>query len=299
MSRFVSVGEAMLELSPLTEADSWRGGFAGDTLNTAWYARRALPGDWRVDYHTGVGVDAVSDRMLDFIASAGIGTETVLRDPARTIGLYMISLKDGERSFTYWRSASAARRLADESAVLKRAFAGAAMIYLSGITLAILAPEARARLFAHLAEARAGGARLAFDPNIRPSLWESAETLRMTITETAAHADIILPSHDDEAAHFGDASPEDTVARYLAAGVPEVVVKNAGGPVLLATDGQFSRIDTDCVTLPVDTTGAGDSFNGAYLAARLLGRTPVEAVAAGQAQAAAVIMHRGALMPMG
>lgn len=78
-----------------------------------------------MDYLTAVGTDAISDRMLGFLRDAGLGTSRVARIPDRTVGLYLIELTDGERSFAYWRGQSAARLLARDPAVLAAGFAGA------------------------------------------------------------------------------------------------------------------------------------------------------------------------------
>ena len=106
----LSIGEAMVELSRAKGGDAglWRLGIAGDTLNAAWYLRRLLPQDWRVGYFSRVGTGEFSDRMLAFLAEEGIESAHVGRDPAREIGLYAIALRDGERSFSYWRDSSAA-----------------------------------------------------------------------------------------------------------------------------------------------------------------------------------------------
>lgn len=297
MGRFVSLGECMVELSQAGEG-LLRQGFAGDTLNTAWYARALLPADWAVEYATVVGSDPLSDRMTAFIAEAGIGTDHIGRHPERAPGLYMISLAAGERSFTYWRDRSAARTLADDAGWLARVFAGADLIYISGITLAILAPEGRTRLRDELAKARRAGAKVAFDPNIRPRLWTDPQTMRAEISAAAAISDILLPSHDDEAAHFGDLSPLATAQRYLALGAREVLVKNGGGVMVAAEAGQAPvALPALPRITPVDTTGAGDSFNGGYLAARLTGAEMPTAAAAGHHVAARVIGHHGALMP--
>ena len=112
MTRIVSIGECMIELSG-RDGVTWKQGFAGDTLNTAWYARALLDADkWRVGYFTRLGQDGFSQRMTDFIAANGIETRWISRDPHRNAGLYAIELKDGERSFTYWRenSSSASSR---------------------------------------------------------------------------------------------------------------------------------------------------------------------------------------------
>jgi len=118
MGSFLALGECMVEIAP-AEGGLCRQGFAGDTFNAAWYARRALPGAWTVDYATQVGRDAVSDAMLAFMAGEGIGTGSILRREDRTVGLYLLSLKDGERSFSYWRGQSAARMLAEDPARLQ------------------------------------------------------------------------------------------------------------------------------------------------------------------------------------
>jgi 2-dehydro-3-deoxygluconokinase len=298
MPAFLSVGECMLELSGAGSPDLWRMGIAGDTLNTAWYARARLGADWQVDYLTRLGRDRFSDRILRFLDAGGIGTAWITRDPARMPGLYAIDLQDGERSFTYWRGQSAARLLADDAAHLTHAFGGAAAIYLSGITLAILAPDRRTAVIEALAAARARGVLTAFDPNMRPRLWEDAATMCACVTQAAGAAALCLPSLDDEVAAFGDSGPEATAQRYLRAGAGGVVVKTGGGPVVLADASGVQVIDGLPRVTPVDTTGAGDSFNGGYLAARLSGQDAAQAVRAAHALASRVVLHPGALIPM-
>lgn len=296
MNHFLSIGEAMVEVSQ-AEGDLWRLGFAGDTLNTAWYARVALQDDWQVSYLTRLGNDPFSARMLQFLAQNRIATDHIARDAQRSVGLYAIELHEGERSFAYWRGQSAARGLADDPALLDRAFGQADAIYLSGITLAILPVAARSALIDRLVAARAEGKITAFDPNIRPALWEDPAVMRDTLTRAARGAGILLPSFDDEAAQFGDADMPACAARWRAAGASEVVVKNGGGPMFLQDKAGTRTVDVARAT-PVDSTGAGDSFNGGYLAARLQGQDMAAAAQAGHAMSLRVIAHRGALIPM-
>ncbi len=249
MKRFVSIGECMIELSGGTD-DLWRMGIAGDTLNTAWYARASLPDDWRVSYGTVIGCDGFSAKVPAFLTANGLHTDALFTHPSRSIGLYAISLTDGERSFSYWRDTSAAKTLADDPAMLATMTDGAEMV------------------------------------------------AKQTATAAAQAADIILPSFDDEATLFGDASPQVTCQRYLNAGAKTVVVKNGAGSMTVHDNGKSFTIDGLKVVDPIDTTGAGDSFNGAFLAALLQGQSILSAVHAGHAMAAKVVMHHGALIPM-
>lgn len=295
--RILSIGEAMLELSSAGQDDLWRLGIAGDTLNTAWYLRRLLGDDARVDYFTRVGTGEFSQKMLDFLSAEGIGTDHIARDPAREIGLYAISLKDGERSFSYWRDTSAAKLLADDPAALDRALAGARIAYFSGISVAILSDQGRANLRAALDRARADGTMVVFDPNLRPRLWPDAAAMRAGIEAAASGADLVLPSFDDEATHFGDADAGATIRRYLALGAGHVVVKNGGGPMWFDGNQGAGALPDLTPDAPVDTTAAGDSFNAGYLAAMLQGAACADAIRAGHALSRQVIRHRGALVP--
>ncbi len=294
--RFVSIGECMIEMSG-GEDRMYRQGFAGDTLNTAWYMRALLPEGWAVDYVTALGDDLYSNDMREFIGAAGIGTGHIQEIAGKRPGLYMIHQAGGDRHFTYWRGQSAAKLMADEPGALDSAFAGAQTVYFSGITLAILAPKARGRLMKAIVKARDAGAEIVFDTNLRPALWTSQKVMASTLTAAATISDIVLPTHPDEAPVFGDASPEATADRYLAIGVREVVVKNGSGPAFIATaDGVRESIPATKAEKVVDATGAGDSFNSGYLTARAKGADPVAAVKEGHRVAGIVIGYKGALV---
>lgn len=293
--RVVSIGECMVELAPRADG-GYAMGFAGDTFNTAWYLRRALPAVWQVDYATALGDDRVSDQMAAFFAAEGIGTTHVRRIPGSGVGLYLITLEGGERSFTYWRATSAARRLAEDDAPLTSALRGARLAYLSGITLAILPAADRARLLAALAVARAAGTLLAFDPNMRPRLWADLDEMRATIHKAASGVNIVLPSFDEDALHFGDPDPAATARRYAGAGAGMVVVKNGPGEMVLRHGALQMRLTPPAAAQVVDSTAAGDSFNAGFLAALLGGQSLEQAMTEGAALARQVIGARGALV---
>ena len=294
---FLTIGECMVEMSEAGEG-LFRRGFAGDTFNTAWYARRVLPPDCQVSFGSAIGRDALSQEMATFIAGEGIDTAALRRVAGRTVGLYMIRLDGGERRFAYWRGQSAARRLADDAGWLDRVLSGRRVIHFSGITLAILTPRARARLIAALARARGAGARIAFDTNLRPHLWEGPGAMRQAVMAGAGVADVVLPSFDEEAVAFGDATPEQTVARYQGAGARLVAVKNGAGALTLWDAAGTRQVAAVPVARVVDTTAAGDSFGACFLARLAQGAAPDDAARAAMALAAQVIGHRGALAPV-
>lgn len=293
--RFVSIGECMIEMSG-GEDRQYRLGYAGDTLNTAWYMRALLGKDWSVDYFTGLGEDKYSADIRGFLNANHIGTSHIRTVPDRRPGLYLIHQDKGDRHFTYWRDTSAAKLLADDKGALDAAVEGASMVYFSGITLAILAPRARGRLLGAVVKARDAGARIAFDTNLRPALWSSPRVMAGVLTAAASLCDIVLPTHSDEAPLFGDKSVEDTADRYLELGVEEVVVKDGAKEALIATATERVKVAPKPGAKVVDATGAGDSFNGAYLSARLAGKSLREAAEAAHRVAGVVIGQKGALV---
>ncbi|MCR9124377.1 MAG: sugar kinase [Phyllobacteriaceae bacterium] len=296
--RVVSIGECMIELSG-REGDRWRMGYAGDTFNTLWYLRALLPADAMTDYVSAFGDDPFSVDQITFLADHGIGIAKSPQIDGAVPGLYAITLDDaGERSFTYWRSQAAARRLADDADALSHSLAGADLAYVSGITLAVLEPAARDTLFSALATARKAGSLVAFDPNYRPRLWPDGDTARSVVDRAYDVCDIALPTFDDEQALYGDATAQDTAERIAAHGVDTIIVKAGDAPCLIKHGAEIDHVDPVANVTPVDTTGAGDSFNGAFLAAHLVGRDRLDAARNAHAIAARVIGHHGALMPM-
>lgn len=290
-----AVGECMLELSG-GNAGTWRMGHAGDVFNALWAIRALSGAETACDLVTAFGDDPFSVSQRTFFTEHGIGAAASPTIAGARPGLYAITLDGAERSFTYWRSDSAARRLANDTGALARSLENRALVYFSGITLAILDEAARKRLLEVVDAARRGGARIAFDPNHRPRLWASPETARGAFEAALGLADIALPTFGDEAALFGDATPQATIARLSAAGVGEIAVKDGQEAALVAAEGKMTSVPPVAVRA-VDTTGAGDAFNGGYLAARLAGLAPRAAAGKAHRVAAAAVGVHGALAP--
>ncbi len=298
--RIAAIGECMIELRHLGD-DKLELAFGGDTFNTATYIVRA--GKARaltVDYVTALGDDPYSAAMRAFFAGEGVGTDLVRTIKGRLPGLYAIRTDArGERTFYYWRREAAARDmfLGTDGAALADKLAAFDWIYLSGITLSILDEASRARLIDALDRARARGGKVVFDSNYRPRNWTSVEATRAAYLEVLKRTDVALPTFSDEQAVFGDIDPHATVQRHHGYGVKEVAVKN-GEAAAVASDGRMVyQIAAEPVKQVVDTTAAGDAFNGGYLAARIIGQDIERAVRAGHRLAGAVVQHRGAIIP--
>ncbi|MEE9453500.1 MAG: sugar kinase [Paracoccaceae bacterium] len=293
ISKIACIGEAMIELSLQNGTHI---GFAGDTLNTAIYLKRAWP-KGQVSYVSALGRDVFSDRMIAYMQGENLDTSLIARTANYVPGLYAITLDGaGERSFIYWRENSAARQLfGADSTVILPDLAGFELIYLSGITLAILPENIRDELHGFLVEFRAQGGKVAFDSNYRPALWPDLTTARRVIADFWSICDIALPSLDDEMALFGDVDQAAVVARLKGLSVSFGALKRGSdGPFSLGApvDMRFSQaVDI------VDTTAAGDSFNAGFLAAVLQGKSMADCLKSGHDLALKIIAHPGAISP--
>ncbi|MCB1972601.1 MAG: sugar kinase [Geminicoccaceae bacterium] len=296
----VSAGECMIELVELGDG-LMRRSFGGDTLNTAVYLRRSLdPARYDVSYLTVLGDDPFSDEMVDAWQAEGLDCSMVGRLGDRLPGLHAVRTDErGDRSFYYWRDRAPVRDLFSDVSLapLLDASRSAGLFYFSGITLAILDEESREKLVEDLALRRRNGVRVAHDPNFRPRLWPDRERARYWQKAIYAHCDVVLPTFDDEQALWGDDDPAGTIARLRDSGVGEIVVKCGGDAAHVWTDAAQTSLAPLRTVDPVDTTGAGDSFNAAYLAARLEGESLEQALADGHALAGHVVMHKGAIAP--
>ena len=289
--RIVVVGEGMIELSR-ADGGLWRLGHGGDTLNTAIHLAR-MGRDVR--YVTALGEDPFSATLLQDWTAEGIDTSLTLRDPTRMPGLYAITTDEaGERSFSYWRGQSAARRtlsLPGSEAVIAEAEQADLLLY-SLITLAILDESSREHLFELAQRVRARGGRVAFDGNYRPRLFASQDEARELCRRAIGGCDIGLPTLEDEAMLVDAKSAEEVQGRWQGLGAGEVVVKLGADGCLVTGVGIVPPPER---LSPRDTSGAGDAFNAGYLAARLDGLDPAEAAVRGHRLAGWTVMRSGAI----
>ncbi|WP_423187320.1 sugar kinase [Alishewanella sp. d11] len=296
--RIVIMGECMVELFQLVE-NVYHQAFAGDVFNTAVYLKRCCEQPVEVQFFTAVGTDLISDKLVRAVEREKIDTSLILRTKSARPGLYMINTDAfGERSFVYWRDTSAAKQVLQLAAAqnVYEQIAGADMFFFSGITLAILSDQDREDLFALVRSLKAAGSQIIFDPNYRPALWPNAEAAKTAFVRAYQLADVAMPGLDDHKVLFGAVSTEQVVAQLAELGVAEIIVKNGKEGI----SGRYQQQDFSALAHPVkkvvDTTAAGDSFNGGYLAARLGGIAPQYAVKFAARLAGFVVEHTGAIV---
>jgi len=287
----------MLEMRHTTSTDVVLG-FAGDTYNTAVYLARsaqALGVDVEVGYLCGLGDDIHSELMRQSWRREGIVDRSVTV-PGKTPGLYFVRTDgQGERTFSYWRQGSATAVL-----MAARNWADSVegdLIHLSGITLQLMTARSLEGLVNRIYWLQTQGCRVSFDTNYRSSGWPSPQVAATAIAAMASCSNVILATFEDEKALFADKGPEDTVRRYRALGAAEIVVKVGVEGAFVLQDDELVHVPAVAVPHVVDTTAAGDSFGGAYLAARAAGFRPVAAAAMATAVAAVVVANPGAIVP--
>lgn len=260
----VSLGEPMLEFNQQPDGQ-YRQGFGGDTSNAAISAARQGA---RVGYLTRLGADHFGDAFIDLWQSEGIDTSQVIRDPDYPTGIYFVTHDENGHHFSYRRSNSAATRMhpGDFSADY---IASAKILHVSAISQAISASAADT-VFDAIEIARENDTKVAYDTNLRLSLWPERRA-RAVIHEAMRACHIALPSYDDATVLTGLEMPQDIVDFYLDLGA-EVVVLKLGAKGCLVGKPEGSTAIEGMQVSSIDANAAGDTFAGAFLAETARGR---------------------------
>jgi len=289
----LALGEAMVEFNQTGAADGrlYLQGFGGDTSNFAVAAARQGA---RAGYLSALGDDVYGAMLRAMWREEGVDDSGVLSDGDAFTAVYFVTHDAAGHHFSFFRRGSAASRLAAVQLPHDR-IAAARVLHLSGISMAI-SETARAACFAAIATARKAGVKVSFDTNHRPKLWP-LELARTTIAAAIAASDICLPSFDDLAVLTGLDSPEAMVEHCLALGAGIVALKHGANGAWLAEGERRIRIAPHPCA-PVDATGAGDAFGGAFVARLVAGDDLERAGAYAAATAALATEGYGAVAPI-
>lgn len=295
MTDVVAFGECMVEVG-LTGPAQAALGYAGDTFTATVYLRRQ---GLSAAYASAVGEgDPFSAGIMQLMTNEGVDAGLMRRAPGRLPGLYAFDRDEaGERRFFYWRAEAPARdyfAMTDLGAV-QAAVSAAKLVYFSGVTLAIIGEKGRETLLHLLAQAKAAGAAVAYDPNHRPQLWASRELAQAATEAVIPLCRYVSVEDSDLEGLYGQAG-EAKPAEWAEKG-PEVVLRSRNLDVTVRCEGTQVRVRHDPPVRALDTTGAGDAFNAGYLAARLKGLDVRASVLAARRLTNIVVQHIGAIIP--
>lgn len=290
----IALGEPLIEFNQAPGEQNgtfYRLGYGGDTSNTAIAATRqgACAG-----YLTAVGHDAFGDEFLELWRREGVDASRVVRDPSAHTGIYFVTHGPKGHVFSYMRAGSAASRLTPEAVPLDY-IAAATFLHVSGISQAISSSACDA-VFAAIDHARASGVRVSYDTNLRLKLWPLARARAITHA-TVPLCDVIFPSLEDASVLTCRDDPDRIVDFYLELGTLIVALKLGPEGALVATRDERRRIPGIPIKA-VDATGAGDTFDGAFLAMLTQGKSPFEAARHANAAAALSTQGFGAVAPI-
>ena len=209
---------------------------------------------------------------------------------------FVALLPGGDREFVYYRKGSAPSTM--EPSDMDADYIGAAKVmHLSGIAQAI-SETSRATVLRAAQIAHEKGVSVSYDPNYRHQLW-SHQDARNAMDEVMPYVDYFFPSLPaDTEVLFGTSDPHETIKAALAKGVKVVAVKIGEKGAVVGTADEIVEIPPHTPEAVVDTTGAGDAFNGGFLHGTLNGMSPKDAATLGSIAAGLKVRGRGALTTM-
>jgi len=290
----VALGEAMVEFnqSRPEAPQHFVQGYGGDTSNAIVAAARQGA---RCAYLTRLGDDAFGRLLLQLWQHEGVNTDGVVVEAGASTGLYFVTHGPAGHEFSYARAGSAASRMRPDQ-LPESVIANARFLQVSGISQAI-SQSATDTVFHAMAVARQHGTQIAYDPNVRERLWPR-ERARAIIVATLAQCDWFMPSLEDGRWLSGETTPEAVLAWCHRQGAHQVVLKMGGDGVWLSRTGQAPQHWPAHPVNVVDATGAGDCFDGAFLARLAQGDAPAQAIRYANAAAALTTQGFGAVAPL-
>ena len=291
MSDLLAIGEALIELNQPKEGAPFVQGFGGDTSN-AMIAAARLGAD--AAYFTAVGADRFGQALTELWLNEGVDASRIVVNGSAHTGLYFVSHGRQGHEFSYLRAGSAASRISEADLPDDRIRA-AKILHVSGISQAISSSAADG-VFAAIDIAREAKRLVSYDPNLRLKLWPLRRA-RAIIHEAMRSCDIALPGLDDAEALTGLRDPDSIASFYLELGASVVVVKMGRGGALAATANRRERIYPHPIKA-VDATGAGDCFDGAFLAEYARLGDPFAAARFANVAAALSTLGYGAVAPL-
>ena len=289
-----SIGEAMIEISNIKNS-FYNQSFAGDTLNFCNYLDKKKLNAF---FLSAIGKSEINQSLLDFVKSKNISTKYIKQINQFEVGLYLIKNKDnGEKQFFYWRDESAAKHYFNNIDFLNlyKELKNFDYIYFSGITLSIIHISKLNNFIKLLKLLKSKKIKIVFDFNIRPTRWNK-KNLNNFFDSVLKFVDICFISGEDMSYwknKNGIKSYEQIVRKYKIK--HSIFRKNAKFTYVFLNKTRYV-FRNKLLKKVVDTSGAGDGFNAAYLSNFIVNNDPVLALKAGSSLGSKIVMKKGAIV---
>ncbi|MBR3722072.1 MAG: sugar kinase [Selenomonadaceae bacterium] len=249
----------------------------------------------KMAYVSRVGKDPIGEHIIDFLNASGIDTTYVVTDPDNLTGMqFKEKVTDGHDPFVANYRRHTAFSHFDPKDLDKIKWDGIKHVHVTGIPAA-LSDSCCAAAERLMKDARAHGATVSFDPNLRPMLWPNKEKMVATLNKLADNADLVLPGLGEGETLIGTRNPKEIADFYIGKGAKSVVIKLGGadGAYGKTKDGDEFNVPSFKVEKVVDTVGAGDGFAVGTVSALLEGKSLKDAARRGAAIGALAIMVAG------
>lgn len=290
MIDILGIGEALIEYSEQSNG-IYRQSFAGDVLNTLYYASRL---GCRVSFFSQFGQDSFTNDLIAFLDRTGIDHNNCARSTDKNNGLYIIrNANDGEPSFTFFRENSAARETFVSNEISRQYLQDAKVLMISAIGLAVFH---NLESLIELLKVKPTGQRIYFDANVRESLWKDKQKLRQWLLELAPIVDVLSISVLDDEKLFSKRGPKEILEYYISLGYQAVILRNGADDVLLYANNSIDTIPIKKASTVIDATGAGDAFNAGYICSMLRQYSPRESVITGNRAARQILAYQGGIV---
>jgi sugar/nucleoside kinase (ribokinase family) len=241
----------------------------------------------RAGYVSRVGADPFGDEIVRTLRGEGVDVSRVQRSLQRPTGLMVKELRSpADVRVHYYRQGSAATELDGIGEVPPARY-----VHATGITLALGAGPAAA-VHELLTAARAMGASVSFDPNIRLKLW-SLDDAVAAVREVLPAVDDLLLSEAEALAVAGARDLDEALHVFADRGIARIVVRRGAEGAVGVAGSERVEVAAEAAGPVVDSVGAGDAFTAGYLFERLAGRTFAAAMATGAWAAGHVVAHPG------
>lgn len=283
----VCLGEPLLELNE-TKAGVYTEGVGGDVNNCAIAAARS---SLSVGMLTALGDDPFAATIRNLWQQENIHADLVETSPSAATGMYFICHDEQGHHFTYARKHSAASQFTLKPAHFD-AIQYAKILHISGISLAI-SSHACDMVYQAIDHARKHGVKISFDTNFREKLWPLRRASAIT-NHVASLANYVFPGFDDAQALTGLDSAEAIADFYRQQGAELVALTLGADGVYLNCTDFVGKINAHQVEA-IDATAAGDTYDGAFLAALLRTGDALKAAHYANAASAICVSRYGAI----